>query len=155
MAGGCARRRWIVGIISGAASARRWLPARRPFILSRRTSHLNRKCCTQSRQVARMRNSRAAFPVSSRKNLRRWYAAPVVPEARPAVTTEPRLLVIELDRPGSRRIPYPARCLTRFWVLLGCAGVVARGGVSCDASHVPLLRRHDHAAGIPPNRHRT
>jgi len=36
---------------SGAASARRWLPARRTFILSRRTSHLNGKCCTRLRQV--------------------------------------------------------------------------------------------------------
>lgn len=39
--------------------------------------------------------------------------------------------------------------------IAGLRREVARGGASCDASHVPLLRRHDHAARIPPNRHRT
>ena len=62
-------------------------------------------------------------------------------QARPS-RTETRLLVIDLDRPGSRRIPYPARCLTRG-VLLGLrgSGCVRRGIVRCIACSA--IRRHD------------
>ena len=53
----------------------------------------------------------------------------------------------------------PARSL---WLtgLVGSADVpggarLRAAGRPCDASHNPLSRRHSHAAGIPPNRHRT
>ena len=72
---------------SGAASARWWLPTRHPSIHWRRTSHSNKKCRARSKQVTRTQNSRVAFPVSSRKNRPRWYAAAVVPAASPTVTT--------------------------------------------------------------------